>query len=341
MGAHHDHDHDHDGHDHPHGHDHHGHDDHGHGHHHGPGGHVHTPFAMGGDPRKALLAALILNGGFLIVEAVAGWWTDSLALLSDAAHMVSDVGALALAYGAAHLARRPSAARMTFGLRRAETLGGFVNGILLLVAVAWIVVEAVVRLSGEPPHVDGAPVLVVALIGLAINLGSAFALWRGGHDDLNVRAALAHMLADALGSVGAAVAAVAVLYGMPAADAVVSIGVALLVGIGAWKLVHEAGGILLQLPPEGFDVDRLVADLVALEGVAEVHDLHVWTLQGRAPIVSAHLATHPEASPSGVAAAARRLAREAHGVEHTTFQVEAADESGCVSHDCGAGSHGH
>lgn len=322
-------------------HHHHGdHDHHGHGHgqqghdHHGHGPHVHVPF-VSGDPRKALLAALVLNGGFFVVEAVAGWWTGSLALLSDAAHMASDVGALVLALGAAQLARRPSSTRMTFGLHRAEILGAFVNGLALLVAVGVIVWEAGHRLAVGGAPVEGLPVLGVGLVGLAINLGSAWALHRSAPDNLNVRGALVHMLADAAGSVGAVVAAGLLLAGVDAADAAMSLVIALLVLWGAYRVTADATRVLLQLPPPQLDVEHMLEVLVALEGVHDVHDVHVWTLDGHRPILTAHVVALAGVDPGTLTVRVVTALRERFAVEHVTIQVDTEADVPCAVVDCG------
>ncbi|MFT5458405.1 MAG: cobalt-zinc-cadmium efflux system protein, partial [Myxococcota bacterium] len=249
---------------------------HGHDHHHG-------------DSRGALLFALVLNGAFLVVEGGVGWWTGSLALLSDAVHMVGDVAALIIALGAAQVARERPGPDRTFGMRRAEVLGGFVNALAMLLAVAWIVWEAGSRLLAGVPEVAGMPILIVGVVGLAINLGSVAVLLRSGNDDLNVRGALLHMAADALGSVGAIIAAVFVLAGVPAADPIVSVGIAVLVLWSTVHLLRDTGRVLLQLPPPGVDSRDLRTLLAEVPGVASVHDLHLWTLDGNTPIVTAHL----------------------------------------------------
>jgi len=321
------------GNDHHHGHGHHG---HGHGHHgHGHHGHVHVPTGEG-DPRGPLAGALLLNGGYLLVEAGVGWWSGSLALLSDAAHMASDVGALALALITAQLARAASNAHRTFGWRRAEVLGGFLNGLGLLAACAWIAVEAVERLQHGPPELPGLPMLVVAFLGLLVNLGSAWWLWRGGHDDLNVRAALAHMLADALGSVGAMVAGALVMAGYPMADPVISVAVAMLVAWGTVGLLRATSRVLLQLPPENLDVDALRTTLCATTGVRSVHDLHVWTVDGRSPIVTAHLVLADDADGDATRVAAAAALDEGFAVHHATLQIERGAQPACgVPEGCG------
>jgi len=313
-----------------HDHDHHGHD-HGHDHHHGPG-HVHVHVPAGSDPRKALIIALVLNGAFLLVEAGVGWWSGSLALLSDAAHMLSDVAALALALGAAQLARAQQTANMTYGLKRAEVLGAFTNGVVLVLACAWIAWEAVARLAGGPPDVPGWPVLIVGIIGLAINLGSALALWLADRDNLNIRAALAHMLADALGSVGAIAAAGLLLVGWSSADAWISLGIAALVLWSTRRVLIDSARVLLELPPRGTSVPRIRDALMADARVQAVHDLHVWSLDGSTPLASAHLVTDAEADEV-MAAAHERLAEL--GVRHLTLQIEPSAVD-CAHADCGS-----
>ena len=294
------------GHGHPHHHDHHGEVDHL-------------------DPRRALFLALLLNGVFLGVELGVGLWTRSLVLLSDAAHMMSDVGALVLALGAAQLALTAASLRMTFGLGRAEVLGAFLNGLVLLFAAGAIVAEAADRLGQGVPPVPGMPVLVVGLLGLGINLGSAWVLFRSDRDNLNIRGAIVHMLSDALGSAGAVVAAVFLLNGVPMADPVVSVGIAALVAFGAIRLLRDAGRVLLELPPRGLDVEGMRQALLAVEGVVEVHDFHAWTLDGRQPMVSAHLVLHERSEFDDVCRRAHATLHDRFAVHHATLQAERGD----------------
>lgn len=315
-----------DGHGHGHGHD------HGHAHDHGLGfGHAH---AVSGSAR-ALGWALGLNAAFLAVEVGVGWWSGSLALLSDAAHMVSDVGALVLALAAARLARRPANRFMTYGLVRAEVLGAFLNGLALLIVCGLIVRESVARMAAGPPEVPGAPVLVVGVVGLVINLASAAVLHRADHGDLNVRGAMLHMLGDALGSVAAIVAAVLLLFGFTLADPVASVLVAALVAFGAVFLVRDAGRVLLELPPPGFDVGGVWTALRAVDGVVDVHDLHAWSLDGRTPLVSVHLVVDADAAPEHVSARARTLLGGTFGVHHATLQLERPDHGEPCAVRCG------
>jgi len=312
-----------------HDHDHHAHG-HGHHHHHHGGGTK--------DARKALLLTLLLNGAFLVVELAVGLATNSLALLSDAVHMLGDVGALGLALAAAQLARRPADDRMTFGLVRAETLGAFINGLAMVGACAYIVYEAVERASAGPPEVPGMPILIVGAIGLAINLASAWVLWRSHRDSLNVRGALIHMVGDALGSVGAVVAALFVMAGQPIADPIASLVIVALVGWGTWAILRDSGRVLLQLPPSGMAVDRLRETLHAVPGVAGLHDLHVWTLDGVNVILTAHLVAADGADPKVVRRQAAEALHEHHGIDHATLQVEDGPPGDvpCEMSDCGA-----
>ncbi len=315
-------------------HDHHGPHDHAHDHAHPPGhgDHHHGHHHHGG--QVALSTALALNGSFLVLEAAVGWWTGSLALLSDAAHMLGDVAALVLALVATRLAQRAASSRMTYGLRRAEVLGAFLNGLALLIIVAGILVEATHRLSSPGPQVEGWPVLWVGLAGLGINVGSAVALFRVSEGDLNVQGALWHMIADALGSVGAIVAAVALMAGYPAADPLVSLLVAVLAGWGGWRVLRASGRVLLELPPQGFDVGALGRTLTEVDGVSGLHDLHVWTLDGQTAIVTAHLTTDRASEAAAITAAALNVVRERHGVSHATLQIEAGEHRPCPSGDC-------
>lgn len=296
---------------------------------------------------RALTAALVLNGGFLIIEAGLGWWTGSLALLSDAAHMVSDVGALILALGATHLAQRAASPNRSFGFMRAETLGAFVNGLALVVACGFIFYEAIDRLTHGAPHVQAWPVLAAGIVGLAINLGSAWALHRADGDNINIRGALLHMMADALGSAGAIAAAVFLWFGIQVADSIISLFIGALVLWGAWRLLREATYILLQFAPAGVKVHAVEEALRGIEGVADVHELHCWTLDGQEAILSAHIVGDKGTSPTALRTQAEALLHETFGVHHTTLQVECEAPACCEQPGCplasrvGTGHHHH
>lgn len=328
----HDHDHaEHGAHDHAHDHGapHHGHD---HGHDHGP---LHLHHHAGGT-RSALQFALILNGGFLLIEAAVGFWTGSLALLGDATHMVSDVAALSLAVVASHLTSRPATRHGTFGLLRAEILGAFLNAVALVVACVFIFKEAAERLIAGPPPVAGMPILVVAVIGLIINLGSAARLMKAdGNKDLNVRGALLHMLVDALGSLGALIAGLLTMFfQLYAADAIASVVIGVLVLFSGWGLLRDSTRVLLEFAPAGLEQDVVLAKLAAISGVRAVHELHVWSLGSGFPVVTAHLVPAEGSSADDVLRRAEAVLKDELGVAHTTIQIDPVGGAPCRQEEC-------
>ena len=300
-----------------------------HGHTHAPGaghahGHGHTHAHGAG---TALARALGLTLAFAFVEAVVGVLSGSLALLSDAAHMLVDSGALALAVVAQRFAARPRTASHTFGFRRAEVLAAAVSGGALLTASIGIILEAFGRLRSAP-EVRGDWMLITAIGGLLVNVASGAALVKAAHASINVRAALAHVMADAAGSVAAIVASLAVLYfHRPEADAIASILISLLIIWGAAKLVRESAGILMERAPHGVSASAIEATIRGTRGVRDLHDLHVWTISDGFPVVTVHVVLDGQAHGTGVAKeVAERVAKE-HGIEHVTVQPEALLEA--------------
>jgi cobalt-zinc-cadmium efflux system protein len=287
----------------------HDHAGHAHGHHHTGQG-------------RALLIALLLTLSFAGIEALAGWWSGSLALLSDAAHMLTDSSALGLAAGAAWLARRPPSAIHSYGLVRAEVMAALFNSLLMLVLIGFIVHEAIDRF-GTPREIKGHAVIGVAVIGLAINLVVAWVLSRGEHT-LNSRAALLHVLGDALGSVAAiATGIVIVTTGWSPIDPLLSLLVAALILISALRLLREVVHVLMEGVPGHIRLNEVGQDLAALEGVLRVHDLHVWTLASGTIALSAHLEIHDLDAWPAILAAARQAMSAQHGIDHVTLQPEA------------------
>ncbi len=287
------------------------------------GGVSHGDAGSGGRSSRRLGAALAITATFLVVEVIGGIAFDSLALLSDAIHMVADVAALTLALVAQRVAARPRTPHRSYGYRRAETLAAFANGILLALGALWILREAFER--WQTPHaVQGWGMLGIAVAGLVANLLSAWVLSRGEHGhNLNTRAALFHVLSDAAGSVGAIVAAALVIgFGWMRADAAVSVLLAGLVLWGAWRLVASASGVLMEGAPAGLDIDRLEETIRATPGVAGVHDLHAWEISDGFPVVTVHVVVDEAEGACTVAedVAARLLAE--HGVRHATVQPE-------------------
>jgi cobalt-zinc-cadmium efflux system protein len=272
--------------------------------------------------RRALGIALVLVAGFAAIEVAAGFLAGSLALLADAAHMVSDTASLGLAFFAAWLATRPATPRRSFGFRRAEILAALFNGVTLVAVSIWIFVAAVGRL-GDPPDVPGGWILGVGLAGLAVNVLAAWVLARAGAESLNVRAALGHVLADALGSAGVIVAGAVVLAtGWDYADPLAALAIGVLVLAGAWQILRESVAILLEETPAGIDAEEVGRALAAAEGVVEVHDLHIWTITSGFPALSAHVLVAPGGDCHGVRRELERLLHERFDLDHTTLQVE-------------------
>jgi len=293
---------------------------HAHDHGHGRAAHSHAP-APGADHRW-LSIALGLILAFMAVEVVAGILADSLALLSDAAHMLTDAGSIGLALFAARLAARPPVGRFTFGLGRAEILSAQVNGASLLVLAGVIAWEAVQRL-GNPPQVEGAIVLVVGLAGAAVNVGAAWALSRAERRSLNVEGARAHVLTDLYASLGAALAGLLVLtVSFERADVIVALLVAALMVRSAFSLLRQSTDVLLEAAPRGLDPDAIGRALAAHPGVSEVHDLHVWEVTSGFPALSAHVLVPQDADCHARRAELELLLAERFGLEHTTLQVE-------------------
>ena len=270
---------------------------------------------------NGLLVALLLTLSFAGVEALAGWWSGSLALLSDAAHMLTDSSALALAAGAAWLARRPPSRLHSYGLARAEVMAALANSLLMLVLLGFIVSEAIDRL-GAPRDIRGEAVVAVAAAGLAVNLVVAWVLSRGERT-LNTRAALLHVLGDALGSVAAIVAGlVIVTTGWTPIDPLLSLLVAALILISALRLLREAVHVLMEGVPLHVRLDDVGHDLAALDGVRRVHDLHVWTLSSGSIALSAHLEIRRLDDWPAILVAARQALDARHGIRHVTLQPE-------------------
>ncbi|MFZ3042898.1 MAG: cation diffusion facilitator family transporter [Thiobacillus sp.] len=280
-------------------------------------GHSHHHTAQNG----TLIVALLLTLSFAGIEAVAGWWSGSLALLADAAHMVTDSSALGLAAAAAWLARRPPSMRHSYGLVRAEVLAALFNSLLMLVLIGFIVREALERV-GTPRDIAGGTVIGVAVIGLAINLVVAWVLSRGEHT-LNSRAALLHVLGDALGSVAAITAGIVIVTtGWTPIDPLLSLLVAALILVSALHLLREVVHVLMEGVPLSIQLDAVGQDLAKLDGVLRVHDLHVWTLSSGTIALSAHLEIRDLAEWPGILAAARQTVDTQHGIRHVTLQPE-------------------
>ena len=282
------------------------------------------------ESRRALAFALAITATFTVVEVVGGVLTGSLAVLADAVHMLSDNVSLALALFAAWLAGRPATLRRTYGYERAEVLAALANGVLLVALAIWIFVEAAMRFA-DPPEVLAGWMLVIAAIGVCANIAAGGVLWKARHASLNVEAALRHVGADLLGSVGVGVAALVVLAtGWLEADPVVSVLIGVLVLVSAWGILRDTTSILLEASPKGMDTGAVGARLAGAPGVVEVHDLHVWTITSGFPALSAHVLVRPGEDCHGRRRELERVLREEFGIEHTTLQVDHSAAEGLV-----------
>jgi cobalt-zinc-cadmium efflux system protein len=265
---------------------------------------------------------LLLTLAFTAVEIAGGIWTGSLALLADAGHMVSDNVAIVLALVAVTLARRPSTPTRSFGLQRAEILAAFVNGLTLVLVSGWIVWEAIQRF-GDAPEILGGWMLVVALVGLLVNVLAATILIRSGRESLNVEAALRHVVADLLGSGAVLVAAlVIVTTGWTLVDPLVSIGIAFLIVASAWGVLRDSTSILMEATPSGIDAEAVAAAIVDVEGVTSVHDLHVWRITSGFDALAAHVLVGRGEDCHGLRREIEVALRDRFGITHTTLQVD-------------------
>ena len=275
---------------------------------------------------RRLWLALGLILGFMAVEVVAGILASSLALLSDAAHMLTDAGAIALALAAAPLARRPAAGGFTFGLKRAEILSAQLNGVTLVALAAVILVEGVRRLI-DPPEVEGTIVLVVALAGIAVNLAATFVLAGADRRSLNVEGAFQHVLTDLFAFIATAVAGALILVtGFAEADGIAALIVAGLMLRSGWGLLRESGRVLLEAAPRGLDPQEIGRTLAAQPHVVEVHDLHVWEVTSGMPSLSAHVTVGAGCDTQSHRRQLAELLHDRFEIDHTTLQVEARHE---------------
>lgn len=297
----------------------------GHGHSHAPAtGHA------GGRYRTRLAWAFALTASFFTVELVTGVISGSLALVSDAGHMAADVVALGATLIATRLAtRKDRSGRRTFGSYRAEV---FASGLVVLIMYgvsAYVIIEAISRI-GDDPEVDSVPMLVVGLLGLVINVISMFLLRSGSRESLNVKAAYFEVIADAAGSVGVMIAgALIIITGSPVWDLVVALAIAAFVIVRATVIGREVLGVLGQNAPVGIDPASVNAELAAIKGVEQVHDLHLWTLTSGMNVATAHLVADVESDQAAILVSARAALREQFAITHATVQIEDSKEGRC------------
>ncbi len=278
-----------------------------------------------------LLVGVVINVLIVIVQIIGGVISGSLGLISDAAHNASDVVSLGLSYGANRLGRRAPSRRHTFGLRRAEVVAAFVNAAALATVAVWVAIEAAQRLV-SPIAVEGMTMMVVAGVGLVANAGSALLLRRHTHEDLNVRSAFLHLVADALTSLCVVISGFAVwAFGFDAADALVSIAIAVWMVREAWGIVRASAHILVEGVPEHLDYEEIASAMEAVVGVVSVHALHVWSISSREHALSAHVEVADDrlSDLSATVRELKRMLRERFGIEHATLEMECAS-SGCA-----------
>jgi cobalt-zinc-cadmium efflux system protein len=276
----------------------------------------------GGEDARRLGGALGLILAFMVAEITVGILAHSLALLSDAAHMLTDAGALAMSLVVLRLAAQPARGNRTFGLRRSEILSAQANGAALLVLAGLIVYGAVRRLVSSP-HPSGGAILVVALVGIGVNLLATWQLAGANRQSLNVEGSFQHVLNDLFAfSATAAAGGVILATGWVRADAVAALLVAALMLWASWRLLRDSGRVLLDIAPAGLPVDEVGNAMAAHPGVVEVHDLHVWEVTTEFPTLSAHVLVEPGADCHGIRRELERLLRDRFGLEHTTLQVE-------------------
>jgi cobalt-zinc-cadmium efflux system protein len=289
---------------------------------------VHGHGRAAADNERRVLYAMLLTGGFMVAEVVGGIAAGSLALLADAGHMLTDCAALALAWMAFRIGRRPQDARRTYGYHRFQVLAAFVNGLSLIAIVLWIAIEAVRRLLA-PVEVLGGLMLAIAVLGLLVNLAAFWILHGGDRANLNIRGAALHVLGDLLGSLAAIVAALVIFWtGWMPIDPLLSVFVALLILRSAWMLVRRSSHILLEGTPDWLDVDELRRSLAAaVPAVEDVHHVHAWMLTSERPLLTMHARVQAGADHDQVLKAIQQALLRDHGIDHATIQIERA---GCT-----------
>lgn len=284
----------------------------------------------------AFAIGVVLNLGFVIVEGAFGWWVDSLALLADAGHNLSDVLGLLVAWGGYALAKLPPSPRRTYGWRGSTILAAVFNGLLLLVAVGGIAWEAIGRLF-NPTAVPAGVVISVALIGVVINTGTALLFVRGRHSDLNIRGAYLHMAADALLSLGVAVAGGVIMWTQWYwVDPVSSLVIAAVIFLGTWGLLRDSIQLALQAVPAGIELDEVESAFLELPNVSEVHDLHVWAISTTEIALTAHVVRPEVENDDPFLRQAREMLHVRFEIDHTTIQIERSISDA----DCGQAEEG-
>lgn len=274
----------------------------------------------------------------MLAEAVGGWLTNSLALIADAGHMLTDVAALSLTLAAIWFGSRPATARKTFGYYRLEILAAFVNGIALVLLSIWVIYEAALRWNA-PPEINGLRLTVIAVGGLIVNIIAAKLLHSDHKHDLNIRGAFLHVMGDLLGSVAAIVAGILIVtLGWVRADPVVSILISAIIIYSAWRLIVESVNVLLEGTPAHINISSVEGTILETDGVEGVHDLHVWTISSGIDALSAHISHHDSVKHSDLLVEVRERLHERFGIDHLTIQMETIDREAEAVYVCETGT---
>lgn len=300
--------------------------------------HSHSHERRGAESVRKLKLALALTAVYMFAEAVGGWLTNSLALLADAGHMLTDVAALSLTLAAIWFASRPATPKKTFGYYRLEILAAFVNGIALVLISLWVIYEAYERWQ-TPPEIKGTALTIIAVGGLLVNIVCA-GLLHGDHaHDLNMRSAWLHVIGDALGSVTAIAAGVLIVsFGWLWADAASSVLISLIIIVGAWNLIKESVNVLLEGTPAHINLKAVEETIRSTENVEDVHDLHVWTITSGMEALSVHIIHRDEVSQKALLQTVRAKLHDEFGIDHLTIQMETLEEEQIEMHPCFSGA---
>lgn len=288
-------------------------------------GHHHSHGTRSSGSVTRLRVALVLTFVYMIAEAVGGWLSNSLALLADAGHMLTDVAAMSLTLFAFWFAARPATSKKTYGYYRMEILAAFVNGITLVLLSLWVIYEAVERWQ-SPPEIKGFQLLLVASGGLVVNIIAAWLLHAGHKHDLNMRGAFLHVIGDLLGSVAAMSAGVLILaFGWIWADAVGSVLISAIIIVGAWRLILDSVNVLLEGTPRHIDLSAVGESILKTDGVTGIHDLHIWTISSGIHALSVHISHDETVIHSDLLAVVRGKLHDGFGIDHLTIQMETAN----------------
>ena len=285
-----------------------------------------------------LKVALVLTFVYMLAEAVGGWLTNSLALIADAGHMLTDVAAMSLTLAAIWFASRPATARKTFGYYRLEILAAFINGMALVLLSFWVIYEAIERWS-SPPEINGLPMMFIAFGGLVINVIAARLLHSGHKHYLNMRGVWLHVMGDLLGSAAALIAGILIAtLGWLWADPLTSIFISLIIIVGSWRLISDSVNVLLEGTPRHIDLSLVESVIVETEGVDGVHDLHVWTISSGIEALSAHISHDESVAHSELLVRVRDRLHEEFGIDHLTIQMETMDRKAEAVYVCETGT---